>query len=63
MKAATRKENDDGGEIEPVSGQPILDAEKNLTRNTTKDSSPPVGEEGRATVSTGKRGEDGNKEK
>jgi len=59
MKTATGREADDGGEIEPVSGQPILDAEKNLTRNTTKDSSPPVGEEGRATVSKDKRGENG----
>ncbi|HEY0375691.1 MAG TPA: hypothetical protein VGC87_01900 [Pyrinomonadaceae bacterium] len=49
MKTETRGENDEV-EIEPISGQPILEAEKNLTRNTTKDSSPPVGEEEQATV-------------
>jgi hypothetical protein len=56
MKTGTRREGDapqdDAAEIEPVSGQPVLEAEKNLTRNTTKDSSPPVGEEHRATVPT-----------
>jgi hypothetical protein len=60
MRTTAGRTADDGGEIEPVSGQPILDAEKNLTRNTTKDSSPPVGEEGRATVPQDKRGENGD---
>jgi hypothetical protein len=60
MRTKAGLTHDDGGEMESVSGQPILDAEKNLTRNTTKDSSPPVGEEGRATVSKDKRGEDGD---
>ncbi len=59
MKTETRGDSDEV-DIEPISGQPILEAEKNLTRNTTKDSSPPVGEEGRATVSKDKRGENGD---
>jgi hypothetical protein len=59
MKTRAGRE-DEGGDIETVSGQPILDAEKNLTRNTTKDSSPPVGEESQATVPRDERGEDGD---
>jgi hypothetical protein len=62
MKAKTRSENDapesDEVEIEPISGQPILEAEKNLTRNTTKDSSPPVGEEAHTTVALDERRRD-----
>ena len=54
MRTTTDRKDDapegDEIEIEPISGQPILDAEKNLTRNTTKDSSPPVGAENQATV-------------
>ncbi|HYG82502.1 MAG TPA: hypothetical protein VD861_19050 [Pyrinomonadaceae bacterium] len=54
MKTQTRGENDapasDEVEIEPISGQPVLEAEKNLTGNTTADSSPPVGEEEETTV-------------
>jgi hypothetical protein len=44
------RQESDGGDIEPVSGQPIDEAEKNLSRHATKDSSPPVGEEWRASV-------------
>jgi hypothetical protein len=57
MKTETRGDSDEV-EIEPISGQPILEAEKNLTRNTTKDSSPPVGEEEQATVPLDERRRD-----
>jgi hypothetical protein len=54
MKTETRRGDDAAGsdevEIEPISGQPVLEAEKNLTVNTTADSSPPVGEEEETTV-------------
>jgi hypothetical protein len=43
--------NDDAVDVEPVSGQPIEEAEKNLSRHATKDSSPPIGEESRTSVS------------
>jgi len=38
------------GDVEPVTGQPIEEAEKNLSRHTTKDSSPPVEEQWRTSV-------------
>jgi hypothetical protein len=38
------------GDIEPVTGQPIEEAEKNLSRHATKDSSPPVEEQSRTSV-------------
>ena len=52
MKQANKDEKleTDAGEMEPVSGQPIEEAEKNLSRHTTKDSSPPIGEEWRTSV-------------
>ena len=54
MKTERRGEHDpaasDDVEIEPISGQPVLAAEKNLTTNTTEDSSPPAGEEEQTTV-------------
>jgi hypothetical protein len=37
-------------EIEPLTGQPIEEAEKNLSRHATKDSSPPVDEQWRTSV-------------
>ena len=46
------KAETNAGDIEPVSGQPIDEAEKNLSRHATKESSPPVGEERRASVKT-----------
>ncbi|HWT01110.1 MAG TPA: hypothetical protein VN256_12755 [Pyrinomonadaceae bacterium] len=59
MKTETRRETDaaasDEVEIEPISGQPVLAAEKNLTSNTTEDSSPPVGEEDETTVPADER--------
>jgi hypothetical protein len=57
MKTETQRDSDEV-EIEPISGQPILEAEKNLTRNTTKDSSPPVGEEEQTTVPLDERQRD-----
>ena len=62
MKTETQKEHDaqesEEVEIEPISGQPVLSAEKNLTTNTTKDSSPPVGEEDETTVPVDERRRD-----
>ena len=46
-----------GPEIEERTGQPIEDAEKNLSRHTTKDSSPPVKEQSRTSVSLDKDGQ------
>jgi hypothetical protein len=40
----------EAGDIEPLTGQPIEEAEKNLSRHTTKDSSPPVEEQWRTSV-------------
>ncbi|HUQ31771.1 MAG TPA: hypothetical protein VM095_06615 [Pyrinomonadaceae bacterium] len=40
----------DAGEIEPMTGQPVEEAEKNLSRHATKDSSPPVDEQWRTSV-------------
>lgn len=48
----------DDGDLEPVSGQPIDEAEKNLSSHATSDSSPPVGEEERTSVKTGEMAED-----
>jgi hypothetical protein len=45
------------GDIEPVSGQPIEEAEKNLSRHTTKDSSPPVEEQWRTSVPLDDKGQ------
>ncbi|HYJ46729.1 MAG TPA: hypothetical protein VEV81_08955 [Pyrinomonadaceae bacterium] len=38
------------GDVDPVRGQPIEEAEKNLSRHSTKDSSPPVEEQWRTSV-------------
>jgi hypothetical protein len=60
MRMQTRDDADAGneaGDVEPVTGQPIEEAEKNLSRHATKDSSPPVGEERRTSVAAG---DDGN---
>jgi hypothetical protein len=47
----------DTGEIEPKTGQPIEEAEKNLSRHATKDSSPPVDEQWRTSVMAGGAGQ------
>jgi hypothetical protein len=47
------REGEDGGRagnIDSRTGQPIEEAEKNLSRHATADSSPPVDEEWRTTV-------------
>jgi hypothetical protein len=38
------------GDIDAATGQPIEEAEKNLSRHTTADSSPPVEEQWRTSV-------------
>ena len=38
------------GDREPVTGQPIEEAEKNLSRHATRDSSPPVDQQWRTSV-------------
>ena len=56
MKTTTRNEErpeDDASDLKPVSGQPIEEAEKNLSRHTTRDSSPPIEEQGRTSVRPG----------
>lgn len=37
------------GEIDKTTGQPVEEAEKNLSRHATRDSSPPVDEQARTT--------------
>jgi hypothetical protein len=37
-------------DVDARTGQPVEDAEKNLSRHTTKDSSPAIEEQGRTTV-------------
>ena len=60
MRANNHAGPNDDVDVEPVSGQPIEEAEKNLSRHATKDSSPPVGEESRTSVSANSdRGEQG----
>lgn len=51
MRANNHAGPNDDVDVEPVSGQPIEEAEKNLSRHATKDSSPPIGEESRTSVS------------
>jgi hypothetical protein len=53
MKTSPREDagvEADTSEIEPVTGQPIEEAEKNLSRHATKDSNPPVDEQWRTSV-------------
>jgi hypothetical protein len=51
MSAESRvKQEDIRGDVDPVRGQPIEEAEKNLSRHSTKDSSPPVEEQWRTSV-------------
>jgi len=51
MSAESRvKREDRTGDVDPVHGQPIEEAEKNLSRHSTKDSSPPVEEQWRTSV-------------
>jgi hypothetical protein len=38
------------GDVDAATGQPIEDAEKNLSRHTTTDSSPPIEEQWRTSV-------------
>jgi hypothetical protein len=38
------------GDVDPATAQPIEEAEKNLSRHTTADSSPPVDEQWRTSV-------------
>jgi hypothetical protein len=37
-------------DVDAQTGQPVEDAEKNLSRHSTKDSSPAIEEQGRTTV-------------
>ena len=39
-----------GADIDPKTGQPVEEAEDNLSRHSTKDSSPPVEEQDRTTA-------------
>ena len=51
MSADNRARRDEAaGDVDPVRGQPIEEAEKNLSRHSTKDSSPPVDEQWRTSV-------------
>jgi hypothetical protein len=56
MKKAAGSEKK-AGDIDPVTGQPIEEAEKNLSRHTTKDSSPPVEEQWRTSVPLDDKGQ------
>jgi hypothetical protein len=38
-----------GSSLDKTTGQPVEEAEDNLSRHATKDSSPPVAEQGRTT--------------
>ncbi|HKR00718.1 MAG TPA: hypothetical protein VJT09_08590 [Pyrinomonadaceae bacterium] len=53
MKTTTLKDErpeGDASNLEPVSGQPIEEAEKNLSRHATRDSSPSIQEQERTSV-------------
>jgi hypothetical protein len=51
MTADSReKQADEAGDLDPLRGQPIEESEKNLSRHSTKDSSPSVEEQWRTSV-------------
>jgi hypothetical protein len=45
-KSIDREKAESGADIDPKTGQPIEEAEDNLSRHSTKDSSPNLGESG-----------------
>lgn len=60
MKTLPREDSGikaDRSEIEPTTGQPIEEAEKNLSRHATRNSSPPVDEQWRTSVKAGGAGQ------
>lgn len=48
-KSIEQERSEPGADADPKTGQPIEEAEDNLSRHSTKNSSPQVGEQGRTT--------------
>ncbi|HVG35292.1 MAG TPA: hypothetical protein VM911_19650 [Pyrinomonadaceae bacterium] len=48
-KSIEQERNEPVADADPETGQPIEEAEDNLSRHSTKNSSPPVEEQGRTT--------------
>lgn len=53
-KSTTEEKAESGADIDRKTGQPIEEAEDNLSRHSTKDSSPDLDEPGGPTVTTDK---------